>query len=228
LHVQLDCARDKRGSLGMLDSGRMNSICPLFTRFLRPMPALRTCGRKGICEKKRSFEFPISQAPFGIKDGESMGVKPPQSPTAMAASTRRLGPGDEAAKCMFMAGREHKSLCDYKRAVGASARHPDLWRDGTAGAFFPRLVRANCDLGVEILPRERQTPEALGALQKPRSRNGCRSSRSLGSRRNEEALSAFRGLGFANAGQNRTPLRPTRRSMTCRTPPPRHFASCAA
>ena len=40
-------------------------------------------------------------------------------------------------------------------------------------------------LGQEIFPRDRQTPEALGALQKPRSRSGGRSSRRRTSRRIE-------------------------------------------
>jgi tripartite-type tricarboxylate transporter receptor subunit TctC len=41
------------------------------------------------------------------------------------------------------------------------------------------------DLGLEIFSRERQTPEALGALQRPTRRNGGRSSRSLALRRSE-------------------------------------------
>ena len=86
---------------------------------------------------------------------------------------------------------------DKRHAVGVGTRYPDLCRDGTADGFLFRLVwsfRAQghaegdygkfnaaavealadpavrsriIDLGMEVFPRERQTPEALGALVKP-------------------------------------------------------------
>jgi len=50
------------------------------------------------------------------------------------------------------------------------------------------------DLGLEIFPREQQTPEALGTLVKADAKKWGRSSRSSGSRRNEEAFSACHSL----------------------------------
>ena len=41
------------------------------------------------------------------------------------------------------------------------------------------------DLGLEVYPRERQTPEALNALRKAAATDGGRSSKSLGSSRSE-------------------------------------------
>jgi len=59
-------------------------------------------------------------------------------------------------------------------------------------ALRTRLV----DLGYEVYPRERQTPEALGALRKA---DGGRSSRSLGSSQ------TGRALGFVPWGRGRRP-----------------------
>ena len=49
----------------------------------------------------------------------------------------------------------------------------------TVQALVDPLVRFRlADLGFEVFPREQQTPKALGALQKARSKNGGRSSTS--------------------------------------------------
>jgi hypothetical protein len=53
----------------------------------------------------------------------------------------------------------------------------------------PAVQSRLADLGTEVFPRERQTAQALGALHRAQIENGGRSSRSLGSRRSEEAPS---------------------------------------
>ena len=58
------------------------------------------------------------------------------------------------------------------------------------------------ELGHEVYPRERQTPEALGALRRPMPRNGGRSSRSLGSSPSEPRL----GHPFASQARRNAAL----------------------
>jgi hypothetical protein len=49
----------------------------------------------------------------------------------------------------------------------------------------PEVRSRFADLGLEIVPREQQTPEALAAMQKADIENGGRSSRNWGSSRSE-------------------------------------------
>jgi hypothetical protein len=63
-------------------------------------------------------------------------------------------------------------------------------------ALADQAVRSRlADLGVEIFPRERPTPEALGALQKADAEKCGRSSKNLGSGLNEVAGAIVAPLG---------------------------------
>ena len=63
-------------------------------------------------------------------------------------------------------------------------------------ALADPTVRARLtNLGLEIFPRKRQTPEALGALVKADAEKWCRSSRSWGSKRSDEEGAVQRSCG---------------------------------